>query len=1215
MRRVVKGVLLALGFTLGGVGATGAWLLGSESGARWALGLVPGLAVEGFSGHLGGQWQAQRVVWRQGESVVAITAPRLDWQPGCLLGMTLCIDQLAADEVALSFPEEGGSTDEGPVRLPALALPVGIRLGEARLGRLSLDGDALLADLQLRATWLADGLTLERVSLRRDDLALDLQGHLAPSGDWPLEATGTLGLPAPGGQAWSLALHAKGDLQGQLTVQADSTGYLQGRLEGELQPLADHLPASATLKVDAFKASADLPDTLQLQRLTLQARGDLAQGYAVEGHASLPGEGGDVRLDLAGRVDAKGADLKRLALMAAPEQTLDLNGRIDWQQALALDARIAWRDFPWHRLYPAIDEPPVSLQRLDGQVQYLDGHYHGQFDAALKGPAGDFTLASPLKGDQGQVELADLRLTAGQGKAQGRVQVGFASSVDWDAQLALKDLDPAYWVAELPGRLAGNLASQGRLADRLALTADLDLKGQLRGQPAVLLAKARGEGQRWTLEQVQARLGDNRIDGQGRLEERLDGRLDIALNRLGQLWPGLFGSLKGRLDLAGSLDAPQGQLALDGQRIGLGPQRLRQLRLQARLDARQNGTLQLDADDLESGERALGDLRLTGSGTLQRQQAELSLKGPDLGLGLALDGQLKDGDWRGRLSRGDVRLGTQDWRLEQAASLQRLADGRLDLGAHCWRSGEASLCAGQQRLMPEPNLDYRLRDFPLASLAPWLPDDFAWQGQLDGDLRLQLPSTGPSGRILLDAGSGLLRVREEGAKGQWLDFPYQSLRLESSLRPQRVDSRLLFEGGKLGRLRLDARIDPRPTRKPLQGDFQLEGLDLAVLRPFARGVEELEGRLDGSGTLGGTLLAPNVIGQVRLGGGRLAGGELPTRIEDLKLDARIAGERVELSGTWIGGEKGQGSLGGSVAWSQGLDVDLALRGNSLPVVVEPYANLDVDPDLRVRMAEGRLALSGTVRVPRGTIKIRELPPQAVRVSSDAHLVGEQDEETPLQLAMDVNVEVGQERLSFSGFGLTADLAGHLKVGDNLAARGELNLKNGRYRAYGQRLDLRRARLLFAGPLDQPYLDVEAVRKIGDVTAGIRLNGRADEPTTQVFSTPAMSQEQALSYLVLGRPLERGSDGNALGQAALALGLSGSSSLTSDLAQKLGLKDFQIGDDGATGVLTDRLSIRYGLGVLEPTSVVALRYELTRRLYLEAASGLASSLDLFYKRDF
>jgi translocation and assembly module TamB len=217
--------------------------------------------------------------------------------------------------------------------------------------------------------------------------------------------------------------------------------------------------------------------------------------------------------------------------------------------------------------------------------------------------------------------------------------------------------------------------------------------------------------------------------------------------------------------------------------------------------------------------------------------------------------------------------------------------------------------------------------------------------------------------------------------------------------------------------------------------------------------------------------------------------------------------------------------------------------------------------------------------------------------------------------MDVSVEVGQDRLRFAGFGLTADLQGHLQVGDNLTGNGELVLRNGRYRAYGQRLDLRRARLLFAGPLDQPYLDVEAVRNVGDVTAGLRLNGRADEPTTEVFSTPAMSQEQALSYLILGRPLNSGGDGNAVGQAALAMGLSGTASMTSDLAQRLGLKDLQLDEDGALGQLSERLSFRYGLGVVDSTSVVALRYELTKRLYLEAASGLASSLDLFYKRDF
>jgi translocation and assembly module TamB len=50
-------------------------------------------------------------------------------------------------------------------------------------------------------------------------------------------------------------------------------------------------------------------------------------------------------------------------------------------------------------------------------------------------------------------------------------------------------------------------------------------------------------------------------------------------------------------------------------------------------------------------------------------------------------------------------------------------------------------------------------------------------------------------------------------------------------------------------------------------------------------------------------------------------------------------------------------------------------------------------------------------------------------------------------------------------------------------------------------------------------------------------------------------------------------------------------------------------------LRPSLSLRYGVGVFEPANTVALRYELSKRLYLEAASGLASSLDIFYKRDF
>jgi translocation and assembly module TamB len=54
---------------------------------------------------------------------------------------------------------------------------------------------------------------------------------------------------------------------------------------------------------------------------------------------------------------------------------------------------------------------------------------------------------------------------------------------------------------------------------------------------------------------------------------------------------------------------------------------------------------------------------------------------------------------------------------------------------------------------------------------------------------------------------------------------------------------------------------------------------------------------------------------------------------------------------------------------------------------------------------------------------------------------------------------------------------------------------------------------------------------------------------------------------------------------------------------------------ASGQLSERLSLRYGVGVFEPANTIALRYLLSKKVYLEAASGLASSLDIFYKRDF
>lgn len=1209
------GVLLALVLAL-------TWILASTAGSRWALARVPGLQVSNFSGQLGGQWRAEQLRWQQGERLVDVRLAEVAWSPQCLLRLTLCVERLQIERIELRVPP-GEEAGDAPLRLPQLQLPLAVQLGEVHIGSLQLNGAEQLQGLQLAARWTREGVQIDSLRLQRGDFALDLSGQLRPSGDWPLSLAGKVQLPAPEQQDWQLDLQVVGDVQNSLQVMADSAGYLIGRLRGAVQPLADNLPASLQLHADGFKAGSELPDTLRLNKIELTANGDLADGYRVSGNAELPGEGGPLALTLQGLLKADGAEIAGLSLSASADQQLRLSGQLDWREGFGLDGRFDWQDFPWQRLYPDVEQPPVALRRLSGELAYRDGNYLGHFAAALDGPAGAFSLESPLSGDLQQLHLPDLQLRAGQGRADGQLTLGFADGLRWDTRLQLHDLDPAYWLAELPGTLGGPLHSQGQMNDQqLSLNAQIDLKGRLRGQPAQLRAEATGSGEHWLLPRLDLRLGDNRIDGSGELNQRLSGQLRLNLPRLGQLWPQLQGQLQGQLDLAGSLQAPQGQLSLQGQRLAYTDQRLQRVQLDATLDSAQQARVELDAQGIVLGETELGRLTASGQGDRRQQRLQLKLDGPLLQSALALAGRLDQGAWRGQLSSAEVQSGGQDWRLQQPAALVRLANGQLSLAAHCWRSAAASLCGEDQRLLPEPRLRYRLRDFPLDSLAQWLPKDFAWQGLLNAEVQLDLPAAGPSGQVVLDAGSGTWRIRD---RGQWLDFAYDSLRLESQLSPQRIDTRLDLRGPKIGELLLQARLDPRPANKTLAGDFRLSGLDLALAQPFLPMVEHMAGRLDGSGNLSGSLLAPYIDGRLQLRGGQLSGGQLPMDVEALQMDAQIAGDSLQLSGGWRSGDQGQASLAGELSWRSGLQGELRLSGSHLPVNVEPYAQLEVEPDLTLRIAAEQLSITGEVLVPRGKIVIRELPPSIVKVSDDALIVGRESvEPQPLAIAMDIDVEVGQERLSFSGFGLNADLAGRVHVGNDLDTRGELSLNNGRYRAYGQRLTLRRARLLFAGPIDQPYLDVEAIRRVDSVVAGLRLSGNAEQPTSEVFSEPAMSQQQALSYLVLGRPLGQSSgDNNMLAQAALAMGVAGSAPLTGGLAQGLGVKDFQLDTEGsgistsvvASGSLSERLSLRYGVGVFEPVNTIALRYELSKRLYLEAASGLASSLDLFYRRDF
>ena len=1212
---VVLLVVLALGV-----------LLGTTTGGRWVLGQVPGLQVEGFEGRLGSHWQAERLLWERDGNRVEVLAPRLAWSPGCLLRRALCIEELHAGEINLLLPPGEEPASSEPFSLADIRLPLELRIERVEVGRLRLNAVEQLQSLNLRADWRRDGLTIRALRLSREDLALNLAGRLRPDGDWPLELRGDAAIRLPELPEWTLKLVVDGELREHLMLSVQSRGYLQGALDGRVRPLEPDLPATLRLAVNDFKASPELPDALRLERLELSAQGNLEDGYRLAGDGSLQGEGGAVAIMLDALLDAAQARVDRLRLDAGDERRVELNGQLGWSEGLRGEAELAWRDFPWLRLYPEVAEPPVALRRLDAQLHYDDGNYLGNFDAALTGPAGDFSVRSPVSGDLGVVHLPQLELDAGQGQARGNLSLGFAEGIDWNTSLALSEFDPAYWLAELPGQLGGSLSSRGSLRDEvLQAEAQLDLGGTLRRQPLQLQLQASGADAVWEVPQLELRMGDNRIHGTGRWAEQLRADLALELPRLAQLWPGLQGQLAGNLGLAGTPQAPQGQLTLAGSRIAFQDNRLAGLQLDAALAEGQRGQLRLEAAGLQAGDTELGTLQVTADGTQQAHRASAQLAGGLLDLSLAAAGGLQGDDWRGQLRSAELQAEGQHWALRQPASLQRLANGTLTLGAHCWVSGPASLCADNQRVQPDPQLRYRLRDFPLQSLASYLPDNLRWLGEVNADISLDLPAAGPGGTIRVDAGPGTLALREGE---EWFEFPYATLLLDSRLSPQRIDSHLQFEGGELGALELRLAIDPSSAAKEINGDFRLSALDLSVARPFVAVVDRLEGQLNGSGQLSGSLQQPWVQGELRLSGGEIAGSELPVSFEQLQLRVLVEGESLHLDGDWRSGEEGRGEIAGTLHWHEVPDLDIAVRGSRLPLTVEPYAELEFEPDLRLHLAGEQLAVSGKLNVPRGEIVVRELPPSTVTVSTDAQIIGEEAEEAqaPLAIHMDIDVEVGQERLRFSGFGLTADLAGHLHIGDNLDARGELNLNNGRYRAYGQRLSIRRAQLLFTGVLSQPFLNIEAIRRIDadNVTAGLRITGSAEQPRIDVFSEPAMGQEQALAYLVLGRPLGADSgDNNMLAQAALGLGLAGSASITGNVAQRLGIQDFQLDTEGsgadtsvvASGRLTDRLTLRYGVGVFEPANTVALRYQLTRRIFLEAASGLASSLDIFYRRNF
>ena len=141
--------------------------------------------------------------------------------------------------------------------------------------------------------------------------------------------------------------------------------------------------------------------------------------------------------------------------------------------------------------------------------------------------------------------------------------------------------------------------------------------------------------------------------------------------------------------------------------------------------------------------------------------------------------------------------------------------------------------------------------------------------------------------------------------------------------------------------------------------------------------------------------------------------------------------------------------------------------------------------------------------------------------------------------------------------------------------------------------------------------MRAERVVGDVTAGIRVEGRASAPRATVYSDPAKSESEALSYLALGRPLDSiGSDeARQLGAAKSALN-AGTGFIASELGARLGLDDAGVTQSRALGsdvlsvgkYLSPKLYVGYGVSLLGTGQVMMLKYLLRKGFDIQVESS-------------
>jgi translocation and assembly module TamB len=182
----------------------------------------------------------------------------------------------------------------------------------------------------------------------------------------------------------------------------------------------------------------------------------------------------------------------------------------------------------------------------------------------------------------------------------------------------------------------------------------------------------------------------------------------------------------------------------------------------------------------------------------------------------------------------------------------------------------------------------------------------------------------------------------------------------------------------------------------------------------------------------------------------------------------------------------------------------------------------------------------------------------------------------------------------------------------------VHAREGTFVAYGRRLEIDRGNIYFNGPLDDPGLDIVALRRRQAVEAGVAITGTLRTPLVRIVSDPPVPEGEALSWLVLGRSPNDAGTGelSALPLASnLLLGQAANPLKNALKLDELGLRGGAAGEQLLTlgKRITDRLYLVFERGFRAAEMMLRLEYTLTRRIVLRLQAGEASGGGVFYRR--